>query len=484
MSAAAAAIGPAWWSMAQAAWQQRRHAGSMRWVVATALLLLALPIVLGLLVAPAQGRAAAVACWTVAVVGPWMTLALGLMRQNHPHLARLVPGHLARMRALLSTSWVAASLLVSAAWVLGPGTQAALATACVATALFAVALALRWPLLWAVWGALGFVAGSAAVWAGGHPKLHHAVQEMASLVQHHALPLALAMLALGAFALPRLLHDGGARHEAAYRARERWLRSLWERSQFDCWGSGMPRGLQALLRAPYQARLARHAGRAGGDVMSRAMLLLGPSVHWTGGLGQVLFVATVVGLPIILFFHLFHLRPVSEGTVLGLAIAFTQIALGTVHQLRVTLHQTRHEQALLALLPGMPRGSAFNRRLGRALALHAGAALLANALLLALLARGLHANGASTLAMPLGALPWLVLLWRDWSRSAKPSPSAAVALSVGGALGGLALLGLQGMGATLPMLLAIATGATLAAGVWRWRRAEAAAQAWPTGRWG
>jgi cytochrome c biogenesis protein CcdA len=59
-----------------------------------------------------------------------------------------------------------------------------------------------------------------------------------------------------------------------------------------------------------------------------------------------------------------------------------------------------------------------------------------------------------------------------------------VAISVGGALGGLALLGLQGMGATLPMLLAIAIGATLAAGVWRWRRAEAAAPAWPTGRWG
>jgi len=149
-------------------WQQRRNAGGgLRGVAIVVALCFAAPVglaVWSLFCDPARlervrhGIVASslVGVGALVVVG-WAMLVGNVLRQNHPTMARLVPGHVVRLRAALLVAWAVVVLAAAA----GPGFafDAPLVWACeTAVSLAVLTAALRWPVLWAI-GLIGpFVA--------------------------------------------------------------------------------------------------------------------------------------------------------------------------------------------------------------------------------------------------------------------------------------------------------------------------------------
>src|ERR1700744_3564514 len=139
-----------------APWQQRRNAGSLWGFAVVVALCFAAPVVLSiwsLLADPSvverlqeSARASAWVGVAALLIAGWAMLVGNVLRQNHPTLARPVPGHVARLRGALLAAWT--MLVLLAAGVPGFAFDAPLAWACgMAAALAALARALRWPVL-------------------------------------------------------------------------------------------------------------------------------------------------------------------------------------------------------------------------------------------------------------------------------------------------------------------------------------------------
>jgi hypothetical protein len=164
-------------------WQQHRNRASMWPLGVLAGALVALPPLLGVLVSPVVARDAAVVCWIIVVIAIWVTTALSLMLQNEPVAARLVPGHVSRLRILLSLSWVVATLAISLAFGLAYG-LAAHAIIFVGTGVLLLLFALRWPVLWLPWWLLSWALPSSVPWwernAPARALLLSAVQHVAA----------------------------------------------------------------------------------------------------------------------------------------------------------------------------------------------------------------------------------------------------------------------------------------------------------------
>jgi hypothetical protein len=241
----------------------------------------------------------------------------------------------------------------------------------------------------------------------------------------------------------------------------------------------MPGSLWRLIHAPYRFWLSHERG----GILQRALLLLGPGVHWTGYVGMALFIAAPMLL--LICFGLSYLEPgqLPDSAMFGISVGFGMVAIGVLQQAPTALHQTRREQALLMLVPGMPRGHTLNRQLARALALQFIGTWLGCAVVLLALASWLRVDPISAIAVPLGALPLLGLLWCDWSRQPAPSPALAMRTALFAAAGGLAVFALAHVGMRLPVLGTITLALTLVIVAWRRWRLRLWPQAWPTGRW-
>ncbi|HEY8977069.1 MAG TPA: hypothetical protein VIN75_22830, partial [Burkholderiaceae bacterium] len=203
-------------------WQQRRNAGGgLRGAAIVVALCFAAPVGLSawsLFCDPAsvervrQGILASTLVGAGAlVVAAWAMLVGNVLQQNHPTMARLVPGHVVRLRAALVAAW---ALLVLAA-AAGPGFAfgAPLVWACeTGLALAVLTAALRWPVLWAIGLVAPFVA----------PRLlatHEADQLVEAL---HATwlredwLLTAVVLTAGALVMVGVVRSGGSRHRAGY----------------------------------------------------------------------------------------------------------------------------------------------------------------------------------------------------------------------------------------------------------------------------
>jgi hypothetical protein len=408
-----------------------------------------------------------------------VVLLLNVMRQNHPALARLVPGHLARLRQTLGATWLVSTLLFAGALALGAPPRAPGAGLAFGAALMAVALLLRWPLAstW-VW----LIPASSGVWSRWQ-VVHELQAWLAWAMERHAPGLALLLLAGMALALLAVVQSGGPAHVRSHRQRERWAEAA---------RGGMPsRDLRPGWRlfgwvaaAPYAAWLRRLCDdRRRSPAISRAMLALGPQLHWSSHLAIGVLSAGIATLVLGVVLPLVApgwAGPDGAVAAWGLSFGLMMFALNPVLQARSVFHHTRHEQALLALAPGMPRGVRLNRALAMRQALHALSAWVVAAVCSLWL---VHASDSwQPLAFAFGCLPVLCVGWRDWSR-AGPVVPLAVALPplVAGALGATASLALQ-HGLSLWWVAGLSLLATGAAMAWRWRRIQRAPAAWPTGR--
>jgi len=481
-------------------WQQRRNAGGgLRGMAIVVALCFAAPVglaVWSLFCDPAsleRVRQAIVASGLVGagalVVVAWAMLVGNVLQQNHPTMARLVPGHVARLRAALLVAWAVVVLAAAA----GPGFAfgAPLAWACeTGLALAVLTAALRWPVLWAI-GLVGpFVA----------PRLlatHEADRLLDTLhatwVREDWL-LTAVVLTAGALVMVAAVRSGGSRHRAGYAASRALGRSMGLCSG-DVDGSAadlpMPAGLRAIARRPYAWWTDRLLARRDSPVMARLLVGLGPATHWTTRIRDgALFVLVGGGLCAIVA----ALAGREFGALVAPWLSFSLLTGACTPALQAVarLHQTRREQALLVLLPGVPRGARLNRWLAwRMSVVFVVAALCGGALAAALnvFAEAIQpgvvnrSTGGMALALFPALLPQVAWQWRPWSRLRGATgfemsmPGLAPVL-----LGLVALLLHQVTGAGYLAIGVAFAAVALPYCAWRWHRMADEPTALPVGR--
>jgi len=484
----------------RAPWQWQRNAGGRwtRWLAR-----LAMPVSLGI-------ATAVLLAW---VPGPhaWMLLALlygaallslwgrqmaALLQLDHPHAARLVPGHGRALRGVALGLWLALTALVAivaAAAALGLAGDARtalrwllLAAIGAGAAMLFVALALRWWPLWALVWLLPIGFGLPAVAPG------YALLAAAARAHWQASPwlcTALAMLAMGA-GLASVFGRGDARHARSYAGRER-LRKLWEagaagqKPTLDAWGRwgawlGTP---WRRLAEAWFAHVVARATPQRASVLDRAEVALHGPQHWVRQLGALLpmLLVAAVALPVAASRSGDPLPEVLRHGSAGLAIGLMSMVMGPLIGLSGALWVSRREQALLMLLPGMPQGSALNRALAWR---HTRSFLLLWALTLPLfIGLAITADAAHVMAFPAVVLPMVAWLWRDVARQRAPQAWTAAApylvcLVLG--LGSLVLMR-ERSGAWWPWLAGLLM-VSVPWMLWRWRRLSRLPQGLPAGR--
>ena len=485
-----------------APWQQRRNAGGLWGFAVVIALCFAAPVVLlawrAFADSPQQAallRFSAVrAAWigvAALMVAGWAMLVGNVQQQNHPTIARLVPHQPGQLRLALLVAWALASLAAAAlpgfafdaplAWGVGIAGLLALLAAC-----------LRWPLLWL----LGIVAPFVVGWLTRRYGAGEFIEALGSVLAAHEWLATAVVVTAGATVLVTMVRDGGARHAAAYEARKRLRQQVFQEQQGGgpvpvCttkhgWIAGL-----AVDGRPYGWWMKRRLARRDSPLMARLLLGLGPTAHWTSRLFQAFwFVVVSTGLCVMVSLFLggdmiaYVLPWIAFSTLTGLCTP----ALQAVPMLR----QTQREQALLVLLPGVPRGARLNRwlawQMSASFLLAAACALLA-AWALDAAAEAIRPGvvGTSTGGMSLGMaavlLPQVAWQWRRWARLGGTAGSAAQLPTIVPILMGIAVMGLHvltGVG-YVPVGVVLAVAA-LAYCAWRWTRMGAEPSALPVAR--
>ena len=430
-----------------------------------------------------------------ALLALWAVQFVALLRLDHPNAARLVPGHSARLRATALSLWAVATVMVGGAaagllaWAPLPAGWAAgadvlpITLAASGALLLIVALAFRWPLLWVLIFLLP-VSRSLPAALLGHVQPFWQARPWLTCA---------ALLAAMALALAALFGRGDAAHARIWAQRERWRRITQAGlvgqkptlAAYGRWGEWLGAPWQRLADA-WLAHATRGARPTAASVMTRAEIVLHGAQHWVRQVGVL--VPLIVGL--VAFFTLLAWRagPAAAAQMfehghIGMSIGLASAALGAVASLPGALWTSRREQALLVLLPGMPRGAALNRALAWRQARHF---LLLWALTLpAGLALAWAGKAPQVLVLPAVALAGMAWLWRNVARQGEPTALGAVVPFVACLVPGIASMVLlrDRPDALWPLLGAVAGVAALVL-PWRWRQLSRWPQALPAGRCG
>ncbi|RZT97681.1 hypothetical protein [Rivibacter subsaxonicus] len=423
-----------WRQMLLAPWWQTVNQGS-RWTLwITLAFLAAVPVILVLLIPPLRWWQAPPLLGVLLLAAAWWMLASSLLQQNHPNAARLVPGHLRRLRLLFLLSWavvaLVAGLLLGA--LLGHVAPCIIATA--AVALF-FAWAVAWPLhAWLAWGAWFLVVPIT--------PLRAAVPTVAALLALPPLQLLMlgaAVAAVGWCSAHCLLGHGESWHLKRYAASQR-IHSLQQWGAAEVQVLPKTRFWSAINRGfnwGYHLWLARLLARLDSSSRARLAMVFGPSLHWSTLAGNLLMLGMLLPGLLMLLVPLPQgeldqaAREGASGMTGGALLGWTGYFVG----LRSTLYTTRREQALLVLAPGLPRRAELNRWLVRHLALHhlaSGALIIGVAAIAMAWLFGGRVPGIAwaiigafvALALPAG----LVIIVSDWSRLRRPGPLAGMGL--------------------------------------------------------
>ena len=410
----------------------------------------------------------------------WFMLVNNVLRQNHPTFASLVPGHVARLRAALLVAW-AATILAAA---VGPGfmLDAPLDWALGAAVLLPLmAAAQRWPVLWLV-----LLAGP---WALAMSSIRHEKDGLADILSsawHRDTWLVAAIvLTAGALALVALVREKGRDTRTLYEAGRAFGR-FFARPQFGC--ANEPNHLPR----PYLWWMNRLLARRDSPVMSRVLLGLGSAIHWTTRMRDAVYFATVAVILSAVVVGLSAVLGRGLGEVLPwLAFGLLTGASTPALQATARLHRTQKEQALLVLLPGVPRGARLNRWLGWQMsALFVLSALWGCALAGTLdafaeaLSPGAVARSGATITQAIAAvlLPQVAWQWRRWARLSGASGWESLPSMTPFLLGGVVLV-LHTWAGVSYLAVAVAFAlAALAWGAWRWWRMGSEPTALPVGR--
>ena len=429
--------------------------------------------------------------WAIAscmLIG-WQQLVGNVLKQNRAAYARLVPGHVARLRASLLVAW--AALILAAAG--GPGwvLDAPLAWACGgAAALTLFAMAVRWPVLW--------LAGIAAMVATAVRVARHSASHLLDALfvgwRQDAWFVTTVVLTACALALVAIVRESGHDSRTLVESGRAFGRRFARTARPGC-GSESNR-----IARPYAWWMTRLLARADSSIQARLLAGLGPNVHWTTAVTSLAVTALAIPAMVAVLMLVGLVSPVVHG---ALPMVAGSIALGAMFglaapatQTRARLHQTQREQALLALLPGVPRGPVLSRWLSLRMAAQCmltwsgAAAITAMLVLLALHLPGdpldrdladLYIDMPRSLA--LGSLSIVAFQWPRWAEM--PTPTSLNALWP--TLSSVAVAGLvfcaEHMGwMTATQAAAIVPLAVFAWCAWRWHRLGREPSAFPVGR--
>ena len=431
-------------------------------------------------VARLRREAVASGCVAVSVllIAGWSMLVGNVLQQNRPAMARLVPGHVARLRAALLVAWALAVLAIMA----GPGflLHQPLAWACGAAGGLALLAAMfRWPALLLVVVALGTLL--LGVVDSGLPDA------LSADWRRDAWLFTAIVVTAGALALVAIVSEGGHGPRAVYDAGRAFGRRFAKPAQPGC------RTSASQVSSLYAWWTARLLARGDSSLQGRLLLGFGPAIHWTTRIRDgAWFVAIGGGICALVVALAAWLGRDLRGVYPWLAFTLLTGACTPALQAAAQLYRTRREQALLVLLPGVPRGARLSRWLGWQMSvLFLGSALFGFALAGALdgfaelLAPGVVARsggGDLTAAIAVAVLPQVAWQWRTWARLQGASgkeflPSLAPFL-----LGIFALVLHSNAGIDyVPMGIAFAA-AGAACCAWRWWRMGSEPTAMPIGR--
>ncbi|HLO93545.1 MAG TPA: hypothetical protein VK195_04450, partial [Burkholderiaceae bacterium] len=361
MNGLLAATGP----LLAAPWRWRLNQTSRRWLWGGALGLAAL---LGLLAWTKGGTAALFAAGLAAAVlfiTAWMLTLSGLRRQNHPHLARLVPGHVRQLRLAVLLLWGLPVLIAGALAVVLQGDfwMALLAAALGFSLLTAL---MRWPLSFVL---ICFGPPVLVALLRENAAVQAAVQAWTVAWQANAAWLSLPLLAGLAVFQMDLMGRGDAAHALRYEQMQRLLAAMQDgaggfnpRHQ-GRWGLRMI-WLFSMLNRWYLARLVRHPRPTLRHALARLELPLYGSAHWTIVVASMAVVLSMIALGAALFLLVEPglippgqpLRQIAwTWPLMALGQLCMGMMMGTLFSLGTALQRSRREQALLVLLPGLPQ---------------------------------------------------------------------------------------------------------------------------------
>lgn len=474
--------------MLLALWRQRDP--SLRWRRRLAVLSGVLALGAALWLLPSQ-QARTVLLLTVlagALMSVWLGLIGSLLEQNHPHAARFVPGHLKGLRQAALLSWAvvtpAAALLQWAALSQILSWPAMLLGG---AALFVyLAWALRWWPLWmamfvgpAVFGLLQLRQRLAPLWSW-----------LFDAWQAQPWSLTASGILVLAWVLSRLFSNGDDAHRSAY-ARGSAMRqasrdAMAGKSSAQAFGRA-GEWLAAPFRRATSVWLAFQLKRARpseASIMSRAEIVLHGNQHWLNQLLSMNAVAVVVLLGFGLGYRLAGpgLANAWQQGAFGMAIGIGCAGFNPCFTLPGMLWHSRREQALLTLLPGMPRGRRQNRAIAWRQLRHSLVAGLLTVMLLSGLASA--AGKPELLSFAFVGLPVMLLcVLRPVATLRAPTAGSALLPSIGYPLLAIgAYLLCDRLGVSLWWVAGVCAALSAGIAAWRWRQIQTAPAALPAGR--
>lgn len=450
-----------------------------------------LGLALGLYLVPQMARFLLAGSAALTLMSLWMAIIGSLMRQNHPHVARFVPGHLRRMVASALAAWALLSLASAVLlWLFLPPLPSLALLLLGAAALLAF---LGWALReWQLWLLVSI--GPVLFFGGGLDRklapLGAALREL--WLGQPLLVLAFGLLALG-WSVTRLFGNGDAAHRDTYARFDRMRRAAEDSMRGKYAGATAFGRVGEWLGRPFELAVSgwqRHAVMRAEptlkSVMRRAEIVLHGRQHW---LYQALGTLLALGIAALSFTLAFALA--GQGLqdnwtkgAYGMAIGLASMGFNPSFGLPNMLWHSRREQALMRLLPGMPQGAALNRAVAWMQLRHA---LCALALMTAGLAWLAWAAGEpALLCFAFSALPlctgWVLRVPARIKAPGAGTTFVPVVAFIGMGWGMYTLH--QLLHTPLVWLAGLGIAASAALGAWRWRALMIAPTALPAGRLG
>ena len=469
-----------------ASWRQRdRSAPWGLWLV-VALMLLPTLAALVWLEGPARWMLPTIIL-VLAIQIVWMVVCANLQLQNDPAAARFVPGHVRALQGAALLGWSLCTVVTAGLlwWALPPimmWQSMLLASAAAATfALWATRVWWLW-LVACLYAPLGGV-----FWRALEPA---ALAAHALWLANTAQLLVLGLLGLAAASVLVFGH-GDARHRRAYERLRRWQsvqRMFQEGRQVtpvQTFSSleRFARPFNAVIDGWRRHVVAQADNQRLSSVLARAELVLNLNQHWTY---QLLTAVSVVlgvalSLAVVMAWTGVSAALLLEHGAFGISIGLASMAVNPTLA-RPMLWQTRREQALLRLLPGMPQGAGLNRAVAWIGLRHALVAAAVVTLLLLPLAWATHRP--ALLWLPVAAVPWGVWTTTRAPARMRPPTGLTMVLPVFAFYlsAGLGYLASERLGLPMLPLVAAVLACSAAAGVIRWRRLDAQPVALPAGR--
>jgi hypothetical protein len=366
----------------------------------------------------------------VLLAGAWALFVVSLYAQMDFASAPLLPGHVRHLQLTLAAGVVACCALVAAGFglVFGLVVTPAIGALVILTGILVV---MRWG-----WLGMALAAGCLVLMSRGAPgRRAWLVQATQALIEHgwiaSATTTAVCVAVLwwlapaGRRPIPRSamphLRDGAV--EDGVRPEREAIGPAKERDA--------PRAV--LLHAWWRGgRLPPETG----SPLARALSVLPLNLHWPVAWmwqwRRWLLLVAVANL-----MDLESLHGHADLVFLFVAsIALTSMADEPLTA-AVTLHESRREQAFVALLPGVPHGSASGRWLALQMTANHAMTLLLGAIMLQVIGLSMAHSGAelswiegsqTLLVLPLACVPFVIPLWSRRATMKPPSGTAGLVL--------------------------------------------------------